>query len=136
MGRKTRRQHERKIRRLRGEEIVIDDETSVQMRSEATRIIKEIKEGAPDIPKPTAAQKEIAVKRLKALTELLQAKPKPILEQLTEIGVPFEKIENVAGHPEFDTVVIKMEDIKKADQDLISRGTLYDQMYGKVSEKQ
>lgn len=110
---------------------MIDETTSVQMESEASKIIKAIKEHVPEIPKPTEGQKEEAIRRLRALTELLQAKPKPILQQLTEIDVPYQVTQQENGD---DFITVRMKDIERADADLASRGTLYEQMYGRETE--
>lgn len=79
--------------------------------------------------KPSAIQQDEARRRLESLNEMLMARPKPILEQLKEIGIPYQVMRNVPEDRQYDTVVIKVEDIKAADRKIAGRGTLYEQLY-------
>lgn len=79
--------------------------------------------------KVTPEQREEASRRLKAVLDMLQVKPQPILQQLKDIGVPYTTVHNVRGNPQYDTVVMKVTDLEEADRRIAGRGTLYDQMY-------
>lgn len=67
--------------------------------------------------------------RMKAVLDMLNSKPGPILEQLRGLGIEVTVVHNVRGNPEFDTVVIKVADLERADREIASRGTLYDQVW-------
>ncbi|QCG78182.1 hypothetical protein SEA_CANDLE_75 [Mycobacterium phage Candle] len=80
--------------------------------------------------KPSEYQQEQAVLRLQALQNFLHAKPKPILNQLEELGVrivPFQASFGPDGIEQ--AMLIPMQDIARADAEIASRGTLYDQLY-------
>ena len=155
MGRKTKAQRERKAKKVPGaNQVVIDPTTTVtlprrsQMPSGAKMPLRraDVKAAAqqrPDISKlmetfksvgiarnsdPVARQK--AGDRMKAVLDLLKAQPKPILEQLTEIGVPYFAVRTPNAKTEHpDAVVLMLNDIKAADVKLASKGSLYAQMY-------
>ena len=65
------------------------------------------------------------------LMEMLQAKPLPILEQLKQVGVTVTYCRlpgSTSLHP--DGAVLKLEEVQRADRQIASRGSLYDQIYG------
>lgn len=78
--------------------------------------------------KPSPVQVDEAYKRLKALNDLLVAEPKNVLDYLEELGINCQLVKNVQGDPLFDTVVMSMEDINKANAEIARRGTLKQQL--------
>lgn len=78
--------------------------------------------------------REQASRRMKAVLDMLNVKPAPILEQLKQIGVPFTIVQNVRGEPKYDTVVMKVSDLEAADREIAAKGTLYSQIYNESGE--
>ena len=110
---------------------------SVRESSNKASVVGAFSSSNPNIGKnavPSDIQKQAAIERLKALTDILQSKPTPILEQLTAIGIEYKIVHNVPGDPRYDTVVILMEHIKQAEAEIANRGTLYEQIYKKSQE--
>lgn len=80
-------------------------------------------------PPATDAQVQ-AMHKLKALADLVQARPRPILEQLSNVGINWVRVRNVQGDASHDTIVMKVADIEEADLKLLQQGSIHDQLYG------
>jgi hypothetical protein len=73
----------------------------------------------------------LAASRIQKVAELLKANPKPILEQLKDVGINPIAVRTPNAPNEYpDGVVLFLEEIQKADAEIASRGTLYSQIYG------
>lgn len=89
-------------------------------------LLKAFSRGASGV---TPEAKAAASHRMARVLDMLNLKPTPILEQFSQIGLPYTIHKNVQGDSRYDTVVILVSDLEAADRRIASRGTLQEQIW-------
>lgn len=101
-----------------------------QLRLAQQKAQQRAKQTAAGNAPPATDQQVQAMHKLKALADLVQARPRPILEQLSNVGINWVRVRNVISDPTYDTIVMKVADIEEADSKLLQQGSIHDQLYG------
>jgi hypothetical protein len=73
-----------------------------------------------------------AVNRLARLLKYASAPPEPLLSIFSRCQIPWERVQNVPGKPEFDTIVVKVSDMENGEKINMQQGSVLNRLYGTV----